>query len=201
MIRSSVSSFFIAAVLATGSSACGGSGGASRFPQGDPIPLLAEPAHLGNNQAGSQNFTSGPASGARLCSLVSLPVATQTNIQVQNVRNTETLSDLLTVNGKAFPLGISLERDPREVTPNSTSLSPVFFVQLEAGPSEICLVAGQKSNGDVDDFEVDQVTMFVQGIDPRSVSVRRGLVMGAPPPSAPPSQPWGQTQGYPYRRP
>jgi len=201
MIRSSVSSFFIAAVLATASSACGGSAGASRFPQGDPIQLLSEAAHLGNNRAGSQNFTSGLATAARLCSLVSMPVATDANLQVLNVKNTETLSDQLTVNGKAFPLGISLERDPHEMTPNSTNLSPVFFVHLDAGPSEICLVAGQKPNGDVDDFEVDQVTLFVQGIDPTTVSVRRGLGMGTPPPSAPPSQPWGQTQGYPNRRP
>ena len=45
------------------------------------------------------------------------------------------------------------------------------------------------------------MTMFVQGIDPAAISVRRGLGMGTPPPSASPSQPWGQTQGYPYRRP
>lgn len=200
MVRSSLGAFFLAAVLATESMACGPTG-ASRFPQGEPIQLLSEPAHLGNNSAGGQNFSSGPATAARLCSLVSMPVATDANLQVLNVKNTETLSDLLTVNGKAFPLGISLERDPREVTPNATSLSPVFFVHLDAGPSEICLVAGQKPTGDVDDFEVDQVTMFVQGIDPSTISVRRGLGMGAPPPSLPPSQPWGQTQGYPYRRP
>lgn len=199
MLRS-VGSVFFVAVVVTGSAACS-STGASRFPQGEPIQLLSEPAHLGNNSAGSQNFPSGHATAARLCSLVNMPVATDANVQVLNVKNTETLSDQLTVNGKAFPLGISLERDSREVTPNSTMLSPIFFVHFDAGPSEVCLVAGQRLNGDIDDFEVDQVTLFVQGIDPAAISVRRGLGMGTPPPVLSPSQPWGQTQGYPYGRP
>jgi hypothetical protein len=161
------------------------------------VNLLAGPTHLGDNRAGSQNFTSGPATAARVCSLVNLPMTLDTNIQVMNLRNSETLTNLLTVNGKAFPLGVTLERDPREVTPNSMSVSPVFFVRLEAGPSEVCLVAGQKSNGDVDDFEVDQVVLYVQGIDPAAIAVRRGLELGTPPPAQPPSRPWGAQQRYP----
>jgi hypothetical protein len=202
MVRISIGAVLFAATLATGSSACGGGQtGASRFPPGEPIQLIAEPAHLGNNRAGSQNFPSGPATAARLCSLVSLPTAIDANLQVLNVKNTETLSDQVTVNGRPFPLGIALERDLREVSPNSTALSPVFFVHLDAGPSEICLVAGLRSNGDVDDFEVEKMTLWVQGIDSRLVQVRMGLGLGTPPPSEPPSMPWGQSQGYPYRRP
>ena len=177
------------------SAGCGGSEpGLSRYPPGHAVALLSEPAHLGDNRAGSQNFPAGAATAARLCALVSLPATADAYLQAINLRNSETLSNQLTVNGKPFVLGITLERDPRGVTPISTVTSPVFSVRLEAGPSEICLVAGRKTNGDVDDFEVDQVMLFVEGIDPESINVRRGLVLGAPPPSYPPSQPWGANQ-------
>jgi hypothetical protein len=173
---------------------CGASPQRSKFPPGYPVPLLHGPVHLGDNRAGSQNFPSGHASAARICSLVNLPSAADVHVQVVNVRNTETLGDVLTVNGRPFPLGITLERDPRGITPNATTSSPVFPVRLEKGPSEICLVSGLKLNGDVDDFEVDQVVLFVDDFEPDEVEVRRGLGLGSPPPAAPPSQPWGTGQ-------
>jgi len=176
---------------------CGGAPSA-RFPPGVPIHLLNGPTHLGDNRAGAQNFTSGQATAARVCSLINLPVNAEVNIQVVNLRNSETLSNLLTVNGKSFPLGVTLERDPREmseVTSNSMQASPVFFVRLDAGPSEVCLVSGLRRNNDLDDFEVDQVVLYVQGIDPAAVGVRRGLELGTPQPTQPPSRPWGQQQG------
>lgn len=177
------------------SAACSGSEpGPSRYPPGYAVPLLSEPAHLGDNRAGSQNFPTGAATAARLCALVNLPATADTYLQAINLRNSETLSNQLTVNGKALILGITLERDPHGVTPISTVTSPVFPVRLEAGPSEICLVAGRKSDGDVDDFEIDQVMLFVDEIDPESITVRRGLGLGAPPPSYPPSRPWGANQ-------
>ncbi|MDI1478239.1 hypothetical protein [Polyangium sp. y55x31] len=173
---------------------CGGSGTRSNYPPGQPIALLEGTAHLGDNRAGSQNFPSGLATAARLCSLVNVPEALDAFLQVVNLRNSETLSNLITVNGKPFPLGITLERDPYGNTPLSTQTSPVFAVHLEPGPSEVCLVTGKKANGDVDDIEVDQVLLFVEGIDPEDVSVRRGLGLGTPPPSQPPSRPWGSIQ-------
>jgi len=174
--------------------ACGGSTPRSDFPPGYPIDLLNGPAHLGDNRAGSQNFPSGMAQAARICALVQLPKSTIAYVQAVNVRNSETLSNQVTVNGAPFALGITLERDPAGVTPLSTQTSPVFSVQLESGPSEICLVAGKKLNGDVDDFEVDQLVLFVDDMDPDDVPVRRGLGLGAPPPSYPPSKPWGAGQ-------
>lgn len=166
----------------------------ARYPPGVAIALLGGPVHLGDNQAGSQNFSSGPATGARLCSLVNLPRPAYAHLQAINVQNTETLGDILTVNGVSYPLGITLERDPRGVTPNAMKASPVFQLQLEKGPSEICLVSGLKLNGDVDDFQVDQLNLYVQGVDAVEVDVRQGLGMGNPPPSAPPSTPWGRNQ-------
>ncbi|MRG94418.1 hypothetical protein [Polyangium spumosum] len=173
---------------------CGGSGTRSKYPPGQPIALLDGAAHLGDNRAGSQNFPSGMAAAARLCSLVNVPEAIDAFLQVINLRNSETLSNQITVNGKPFALGITLERDPYGVTPLSTQTSPVFPVRLERGPSEVCLVAGKKTNGDVDDIEVDQILLFVEEIDPDDVIVRRGLGLGAPPPSLPPSRPWGGIQ-------
>lgn len=173
---------------------CGGSSRHGQYPPGQPIALLNGPVHLGDNRAASQNFPSGLASAARLCSLVNVPEPVDAYLQAMNLRNSETLSNLLTVNGKPFVLGITLERDWRGETPLSTQTSPVFSIRLEAGPSEICLVAGKKANGDVDDFEVDQVILYVQGVDAEDVTVRRGLGLGAPPPSDPPSKPWGAEQ-------
>lgn len=167
------------------------------FPAGHAILLLDGPAHLGDNRAGGQSFTNGDAVAARVCSLVNLPRPTMAYVQVQNVRQTESLGDLLTVNGKPIRLPITLERDPRGISSNATSASPVELVSLAAGPSEICLVSGQRPCGDLDDFEVDQVVLFVQGIDEEEVSVRRNLVMGRPAPTAPPSVPWGRDQS-PY---
>jgi len=176
--------------------ACGGSAPRSEYPPGTPIDLLNGPAHLGNNRAGSQNFTSGMASGARVCSLINLPETTPVYLQVVNLRNSETLSNQLTVNGKPFALGITLERDPRQETPLSTQTSPVFPVTLDAGPSEICLVAGRvmTAEGDVDDFEVDRLVLFVDKIDPDKIAVRKGLTLGGSPNSHPPSRPWGVIQ-------
>jgi hypothetical protein len=164
------------------------------FPAGRAILLLDGPVHLGDNRAGGQSFTNGDAAAARVCSLVNMPRPTMAYVQVQNVRQTESLGDLLTVNGKPIRLPITLERDPRGVSSNATSASPVELVSLAAGPSEICLVAGQRPCGDLDDFEVDQVVLFVQGIDEGEVSVRRNLMMGRPAPTAPPSVPWGRDQ-------
>lgn len=169
----------------------------SPFPHGDAIQLLDGPVHLGDDRASGQNFTAGAATAARTCSLVSMPAAADVYIQVRDVRQTETLSNLLTVNGRAYPLPVTLERDPRDQTANSMSASPVERVRLEQGPSEICLTAGHKANGDVDDFEVGGVTLFVEGIETRDVGVRRGLTLGQPAPSAPPSVAWGQRQQWP----
>lgn len=174
--------------------ACGGSTPRSDYPPGYPVELLTGPAHLGDNRAGSQNFTSGMAAHARICSLVQLPKTAVVYVQAVNVRNSETLSNILTVNGTQFPLGITLERDSAGVTPLSTQTSPVFTMQIDAGPSEICLVAGKRSDGDVDDFEVDQLVLFVDDINPDTIPVRRNLGIGAPPPSYPPSKPWGAGQ-------
>lgn len=188
-----ISSFLVmASSLAV--TACGASPVRSKFPPGYPVPLLNGPVHLGDNRAGSQNFPTGQATAARTCSLANLPNGADVHLQVVNVRNTETLGDVLTVNGRPFPLGITLERDPRGVTPNATTTSPIFPVHLDKGPSEICLASGLKLNGDVDDFEVDQVVLFVDDFEPDKVEVRRGLGLGAPAPAAPPSQPWGTGQ-------
>lgn len=176
--------------------ACGGSTPRSAYPPGVPIELLNGPAHLGNNRAGGQNFTSGMAVSARVCSLVNLPETIPAYLQVVNLRNSETLSNQLTVNGKPFALGITLERDPRDQTPLSTQTSPVFPVTLEAGPSEICLVAGRMMNlaGDIDDYEVDRLVLFVDKIEVEKVAVRKGLTLGEPGPTMPPSRPWGANQ-------
>lgn len=187
-------SLFLAMVCSLAAAACGASPVRSKFPPGYPIPLLNGPVHLGDNRAGSQNFPSGHAVAARVCSLVNLPNAAGVHLQVMNIRNTETLGDVLTVNGRPFPLGITLERDPRGLTPNAVTSSPVFPARLEKGPSEICLASGQKLNGDVDDFEVDQVILFVDDFEPDEVEVRRGLGLGSPAPTEPPSQPWGTGQ-------
>lgn len=184
--------FLVVSSLST--AGCGSSPVRSKFPPGYAVPLLNGAVHLGDNRAGSQNFASGQATAARTCSLANLPQAADVHLQVVNVHNTETLGDVLTVNGRPFPLGITLERDPQGLTPNATSASPIFPVHLEKGPSEICLVSGLKLNGDVDDFEVDQVVLYVDDMDPNSVEVRRGLGLGAPPPTDPPSQPWGRGQ-------
>jgi hypothetical protein len=113
-----------------------------------------------------------------------MPEEASVYLQVINLRNSETLSNQLTVNGKPFVLGITLERDTRaQVTPLSTQTSPVFPVKLEAGPSEICLVAGQMAYGELDDYEVERVVLFVDDIDPDKIAVRKGLSLGEPAPS------------------
>lgn len=185
----------LAASLAFVAVACGGSQhGVRPFPSGDAIPLFDGPVHLGNDQAGGQAFTTGSAVGARVCSLVHLPEAADVHVQVLNVRMTETLSNLLTINGKGYPLPVTLERDWANSTSVATTQSPVQTVHLEEGPSEICLVAGKMVVGGLDDFEVDNIMLYVSGIDVAKIHVRRGLVLGKPPASHPPSTPWGKDQ-------
>lgn len=164
------------------------------YPSGDAIPLLDGPVHLGNDSAGGQAFTAGGALAARVCSLVDLPTPADVHIQVQNLRMTETLSNLLTVNDKAIPLPVTLERDPFNMTSVATTASPIHTVHLDEGPSEICLVAGKMTWGGLDDFQVDNVVMYVDGVDVNKIHVRRGLTLGRPPASRPPSTPWGKDQ-------
>lgn len=169
--------------------------GYSPYPSGASVALLGHPVHLGDNRATGQNWQSGPATASMHCSLVNMPRATEATLQVVNVRNTETVTDLLTVNQQRFPLGITLEQDAyRGVTPNAMTASPMFRVRLEAGPSQICLVAGVRLSGDVDDFEVDEVMLYTDPSLAGRIQVRHDLTLGAPPPSAPPSSPWGQQQ-------
>jgi hypothetical protein len=193
--RSFVAAVLVALVPLVG---CAAAPALSPFPHGDAIQLLDHPAHLGDDRATGQSFPNGPATAARTCSLVNMPRTADVYIQVRDVRETESLSDVMTVNGRPYPLPITLERDPRGQTSNATSASPVERVHLEQGPSEICLVAGHRLNGDIDDFEVEALTMFVEGVDPGSIFVRRGLDQGRPQPSYPPSVPWGQRQGWPF---
>jgi hypothetical protein len=156
--------------------------------------LLDGPAHLGDNLAEGQDFPNGDAAAARVCSLVSLPEPAMAYLEVQNVRHTESLGDLVTVNDKPIRLPMTLERDPRGTSSNSTTASPIELVSLSAGPSEICLVSGVRPSGDLDDFEIDQLVLFVQGIDAANIQVRRNLSLGAPAPVLAPSVPWGRDQ-------
>ena len=188
----------VAPIVACLATACGAaSPQVTDFPHGEAIQLLDGPAHLGDDRANGQNFPSGAASAARVCSLVNMPATADVYVQVMEVRQTETLSNLLTVNGRPYPLPMTLERDPGDRTSNAMSSSPVQRVRLDQGPSEICLVAGHKADGDVDDFEVAGMTLFVEGVDPHDIGVRRGLTMGQPAPTEPPSVPWGQRQAWP----
>jgi hypothetical protein len=184
----------IASVLA----GCGGSEASfARFPAGHPILLLDGPAHLGDNRAEGQDFPNGDAAAARVCSLVSLQQPAMAYLEVQNVRHTESLGDLVTVNDKPIRLPMTLERDSRGTSSNSTTASPIELISLSAGPSEICLVSGLRPSGDLDDFEIDQIVLFVQGVDADDVQVRRNLSLGRPALVVPPSVPWGRDQ-QPY---
>jgi hypothetical protein len=115
-------------------------------------------------------------------------------LEIQNVRHTESLGDVVTINDQPIRLPITLERDPRGVSSNSTSATPIERVSLPAGPSEICLSSGLRPFGDLDDYEVDQMVLHVQGVDPDEVQVRRNLSLGRPAPTTPPSVPWGRDQ-------
>jgi hypothetical protein len=193
-LRSPWLALFAVVAAATLTGGCGGAVSGPRYPRSAPIALLDGPTHLGNDRAGGQSFASGGSRGARICALVSLPEAADAWVQVVNVRNAETISNLLTVNGRAYPLPVTLERDPYGLTSVATAASPLFPVHLESGPSEICLVAGIWRGVEVDDFEVDQLALFVDGIDADRIAIRRGQSLGAPPASLPPSRPWGGQQ-------
>lgn len=176
---------------------CGAATPFQQFPAGHPILLLDGPAHVGDNRAEGQDFPTGDAAAARVCSLVNLPRPAMAYLEMQNVRHTESLGDLVTINDQPIRLPMTLERDPRGMSSNSTSASPIERVSLAAGPSEICLVSGLRPSGDLDDFEVDQMVLFVQGVDDEDIQVRRNLSLGRPAPVAPPSVPWGRDQ-QPY---
>ena len=173
------------------------------YPRRDapPIELTDGPLHLGDDRATDQPFPTGPATCARYCSLVSVPYAAGAFVRVRDIRGSETLGNVLTVNGKGYPLPVTFERDPRGMTSNAMMASPIQQVRLEQGPSEICLVAGQKPNGDIDDFEVAGVDVFVDGMDPRDVAVRKNLLQGLPVQWSRPGVPWGQRQAWPQLAP
>jgi hypothetical protein len=185
----------VALTIAAGIAGCGGSIPAfPSFPPGPPILLLDGPAHLGDNRAEGQDFPTGDAAAARVCSLVNLPRPSLAYLEMQNVRHTESLGDMVTVNDQPIRLPMTLERDPQGQSSNSTSASPIERISLAAGPSEICLVSGVRISGDLDDFEIDQMVLFVPGMEASDITVRRDLSMGRPAPTTPPSVPWGRDQ-------
>jgi hypothetical protein len=179
--------------IASGLAGCAGSIPALQLP-GQPILLLDGPAHLGDNRAEGQDFPTGDAAAARMCSLVNLPRPALAYLEIQNVRQTESLGDVVTINDQPIRLPITLERDPRGISSNSTSATPIERISLPAGPSEVCLVSGLRASGDLDDFEVDQMVLHVQGVDAEDIQVRRSLSLGRPAPTTPPSVPWGRDQ-------
>ncbi|MCS6901131.1 MAG: hypothetical protein RMJ98_16135 [Myxococcales bacterium] len=181
------------------------------FPTSQGVPLLGRPVHLGNNVATGQNWVHGESSAAMNCSLVNLPRPVDGFVQVIGIRNTETLANQLIgirntetlanqlmVNEHAFALPITLEqREFGGITPSATQQSPLYRVRLPEGPSQVCLVAGQRVSGDIDDFEVDEILLFAEGIRPEHIAVRRGLTRGTPAPTVPNASPWGQQQAWP----
>ena len=180
---------------ALGLFACGGAlPPAHLFPTGKAVLLLDRPVHLGDNVAGGQAFSQGDADASRLCTLVHLPRPSNAHLRVEGLRNSESLKDVITVNGQAFALPITLERDPAGVSSNATAAAPLYPVVLPEGPSEVCIVSGVRPCGDLDDFEVDQVELYLQEVSSSDVSVRRNLGMGRPLPVNRPSKTWGQEQ-------
>ncbi len=166
----------------------------------DSTHVLLEGVHLGDNFADGQAFGSGRSSGARACALISVPVATEARLHVEGLRNSEVLSDVLTVNGRPHPLGITLEREFVGPTSNAMVGAPVFAERLAAGANQVCLVAGVRPSGDLDDFEVERVLIDVRGIAEGAVSVNALPHEGTPPLGLPPSLPWGTEQSWPAGR-
>ncbi len=159
--------------------------------------VVLQSVHLGDNQADGQAFGVGAAVGARACAIVSVPSGgAEVSLRVQGLRSSEVLSDVLTINGRRYPLGITLERGPAS-TSNATVGAPVFQDRLVGGGNQLCLVAGVRQSGDLDDFEVEQVLLDVHGLPAGQVSVNVLAPEGTPPVGAPPSLTWGSVQGWP----
>lgn len=189
---------FLLSSLITG---CGATPAPRDFPSAPGLPLLGHPVHLGNNMATGQNWAHGEATAAIHCSLVNLPREADSFVQVVGIRNTETLADQLQVNGQTFALPITLEQGTYGgITPSATRQSPLYKVRLPAGPSQVCLVAGERARGDVDDFEVDEVLLFAEGIPPEQIAINKGLTRGAPAPTLPNATTWGQHQQRPQHQ-
>ena len=165
-------------------------------PPGGEIILL-DRIHLGDDLADGQAFVFGPSIGARVCSLVNVPAPTEVYVEVRGLRLSESLADLLTINGEPHALPITLERGFFSATSNAMETSAGVWTRLAPGPSEICLVAGRRLSGDIDDFEVSAVVMHLRGVDPGQIGVRSLAPLGAPPQPYRPSTPWGQWQQPP----
>lgn len=190
------------ATLVVGSTACSVN---TRQPDA-PRPsgsthVVLQSVHLGDNLADGQAFGNGAAAGARACAIVSVPSGgADVSLRVQGLRSSEVLADVLTVNGRRYPLGITLERG-QQSTSNATVGAPVFQDRLVGGGNQVCLVAGVRPTGDLDDFEVEQVLLDVHGVSAGQVSVNVLAPEGTPPVGAPPSVTWGSLQGWPMGQP
>lgn len=160
--------------------------------------VVLQSVHLGDNLADGQAFGTGASVGARACAIISVPPGgAEATIRVQGLRSSEVLSDVLSVNGRRYPLGITLERGASPSTSNATVGAPAFQDHLVGGGNQVCLVAGVRPSGDLDDFEVEQVLVDVHGVSSGLVSVNVLAPEGSPQIGAPPSLPWGAVQGWP----
>ncbi|MCC6648501.1 MAG: hypothetical protein IT374_23395 [Polyangiaceae bacterium] len=194
-----LSSAVLSTTLAVGSTACSVGARPPEAPtHTGSTHVILQSVHLGDNLADGQAFGAGASSGARACALVSVPSGgAEITVRVQGLRSTEVLSDVLTINGRRYPLGITLERGATPWTSNATVGAPAFSDRLVAGGNQLCLVAGARSSGDLDDFEVEQVLVDVHGVPAGQVSVNVLAPEGTPGIGAPPSLPWGAVQGWP----
>lgn len=164
----------LAAVAGTVSSACATTGAlrAEQTP-GAWIALNRSPVHLGDQNYNGQSFNQARVESHSWCTVVRVPRGTNVSIRIDGLRNTERPTNQIRIDGESSMLPMLLAQSTY-TSSLGTQMASTWNARFEAGPHEICIVAGRSPENptDIDDFEFAAILMRADDIAPIEIENR-----------------------------
>lgn len=138
------------------------------------VTLNRTPVHLGDQNYGGQSFNQARVESQSWCSVVRVPRATAAAIRIEGLRNTERPTNQLRIDGEPHMLPMLLSQGNTGGSSLGTQISLTWEAHLEAGPHEICVVAGRNDMNpvDLDDFEFAAIFFRAEGVEPTEIESR-----------------------------
>ncbi len=138
------------------------------------IALNHAPVHLGDQSYSGQSFNQARVESQSWCSVVRVPRAAAVGVRIEGLRNTERPTNQLRIDGESAMLPMLLAQGSAGANSLGTQMSLTWEAHMEAGPHEICVVAGRNNlnPADIDDFEFAAIFFRAEGVVPAEIESR-----------------------------
>lgn len=138
------------------------------------VALNRSPVHLGDLRYSGQSFNQARTESHSWCALVRLPRAAAASIRIDGLRNTEQPTNQIRIDGESSMLPMLLSQRAAGESSLGTQTSLTWSAAFDAGPHEICVVAGVNPMNptDIDDFEFSAILVRADGVSPREIEAR-----------------------------